>query len=166
MVMIKLYQSAEELAARKRVSAEIRGCFACSESARKKAWKAVLALRPGRKKGKRLTLTHRDLFCGGYPQLCELPLEQQLVMMPEVVDFILRDKDFGESEWSGLIFVGIMLRSRRLYDACNPRQRSAIANVIEYLMKYRVVRHGCEIFMGQFEYSLIKWRSSNWSGDG
>ena len=164
--MIKLYQSAEELAARKRVSAEIRGCFACSESARKKAWQAVLALRPGRKKGKRLRLTYIDVFCGGAPQLCELPLEQQLVMMPEVIDFILRDKDFGESEWSGLLFVGIMLRSRRLYDACNPHQRSALANCIEYLMKYRVVRHGCEIFMGQFEYSLILWRGSNWSGDG
>ncbi len=164
--MIKLNQSVEELAARKRVSVEVRGCFACSESARKKAWKALLALRPGRKKGKRLTLTYLDLFRGGDPQLSELPLEQQLVMMPEVVDFILRDKDFGESEWSGLIFVGIMLRSRRLYDACDPNQRSAIANFIEYLMKYRVVRHGCGIFMGQFEYSLILWRDSKWSCDG
>ena len=164
--MIKLNQSAEELAARKRVSVEVRGCFACSESARKKAWKALLALRPGRKQGRRLRLTYLDLFRGGDPQLSELPLEQQLVMMPEVVDFILRDKDFGESEWSGLIFVGIMLRSRRLYDACDPNQRSALANCIEYLMKYRVVRHGCGIFMGQFEYSLILWRDSKWSCDG
>lgn len=164
--MIKLNQSAEELAARKRVSVEVRGCFACSESARKKAWKALLALRPGRKKGKRLRLTYLDLFRGGDPQLCELPLEQQIALMPEVVDFILRDTDFGEADWSGLIFVGIMLRSRRLYDACNPNQRSALANFIEYLMKYRVVRHGCGIFMGQFEYSLILWRGSNWSCDG
>ena len=164
--MIKLYQSAEELAARKRVSVEIRGCFACSESARKKAWKALLALRPGRKQGRRLRLTYLDLFRGGDPQLSELPLEQQLVMMPEVVDFILRDKDFGESEWSGLIFVGIMLRSRRLFDACDPNQRSSLANFIEYLMKYRVVRHGCRIFMGEFEYSLILWRDSKWSCDG
>jgi hypothetical protein len=86
--MIKLNQSAEELAARKRVSVEVRGCFACSESARKKAWKAVLALRPGRKKGRRLRLTYIDIFYDGL------------------------------------------------------------------------------IFMGEFEYSLIKWRGSNWSGDG
>jgi hypothetical protein len=164
--MIKLNQSAEELAARKRVSVEIRGCFAYSESARKKAWKAVLALRPGRKKGKRLRLTYIDIFYDGSYQWCNFTEEQEIALMPEIVDLILRDKDFGEADWSGLVFVGNMLRSRRLYDACNPQQRSAIANVIEYLMKYRVVRHGCGIFMGEFEYSLIKWRSSNWSCDG
>jgi hypothetical protein len=148
------------------VSVEIRGCFACSESARKKAWKAVLALRPGRKKGKRLRLTYIDIFYDGSYQWCNFTEEQEIALMPEIVDLILRDKDFGEADWSGLVFVGNMLRSRRLYDACNPQQRSAIANVIEYLMKYRVVRHGCGIFMGEFEYSLIKWRSSNWSCDG
>jgi hypothetical protein len=164
--MIKLNQSAEELAARKRVSVEIRGCFACSESARKKAWKAVLALRPGRKKGKGVRLTYIDIFYDGSYQWCDFTEEQEIALMPEIVDLMLRDKDFGEADWSGLVFVGNMLRSRRLYDACNPQQRSAIANVIEYLMKYRVVRHGCGIFMGEFEYSLILWRDSKWSCDG
>jgi hypothetical protein len=164
--MIKLNQSAEELAARKRVAVEIRGCFACSESARKKAWKAVLALRPGRKKGKRLTLTYIDIFYDGSYQWCDFTEEQEIALMPEIVDLILRDKDFGEADWSGLVFVGNMLRSRCLYDACNPQQRSALANFIEYLMKYRVVRHGCGIFMGEFEYSLILWRDSKWSCDG
>ena len=165
-MMIKINQSAEELAARKRVSVEIRGCFACSESARKKAWKAVLALRLGRKKGKRLRLTYIDVFYDGSYQWCDFTEEQEIALMPEIVDLILRDKDLGEADWSGLVFVGNMLRSRSLHEACNPQQRSALANCIEYLMKYRVVRHGCGIFMDDFEYSLIKWRSSNWSGDG
>ena len=152
-------QTSEERAARRRVSEQIHSCFACPKSERKKAWKALLAFRPGRREGKRLRLTYIDLFHYIERPFLHLDVADQPALMPETIDFILRDKDFGEDEWSGMLFLGHALCREALREACTPRQKQALVNFIEYLMKHRVVRHGCGVFMDQFERALNRWRS-------
>ena len=146
--------SDNEIYARKNTSKLIHHSFEYPWDLRARAMEALRALRPKRRRGKKESLKYNDLFYYNGFQLPNLELNDRLILIPEVVDFILKDKKSYDADWSGLLYTQSVLRNNRLRNACNPEQKLAIRLFISYLINWRLKMHGCEIFKYQFEAIL------------
>jgi hypothetical protein len=146
-----------ELYDRKNLSELLRRSFEYDWNHRFRAMEALRALSPNRRRGKKETLTYNDLFHYTSHQLSKLRVSDKLILIPEVVEFILREKKSYEDEWSGLLFVESVIRNKELRDACNREQKLAIRQFLSYLINWRLKMHGCEIFRDKFEAALNEW---------